>query len=82
MIEGELAQYKSDLGELEGYVPLGERPRAIVVNKIDIPDGREMAQMQMEELQSFGWPVFEVSAVSHEGLKELSFALAEMVEKH
>ncbi len=82
VIEGELAQYKSDLGELEGYVPLGERPRAIVVNKIDIPDGREMAQMQMEELQSFGWPVFEVSAVSHEGLKELSFALAEMVEKH
>lgn len=82
VIEDELAQYKSDLGELEGYVPLGERPRAIVVNKIDIPDGREMAQMQLEELKSFGWPVFEISAVTHEGLKELSFALAEMVENH
>lgn len=82
VIEEELAQYKSDLGELEGYVPLGERPRAIVVNKIDIPDGREMAEMQMEELKSFGWPVFEVSAVTHEGLKEFSYALAEMVAKH
>lgn len=81
-IEEELRKYKSDLGELEGYVPLGERPRAIVVNKIDVPDGREMAEMQLEELKSFGWPVFQVSAVTHEGLKQLSYAFAEMVQKH
>lgn len=81
-IEEELAQYRSDLGQLEGYVPLGERPRAIVVNKIDIPDGRDMAHMQSEELHAFGWPVFEVSAVTHEGLKELSYALARMVQDH
>ncbi|MDO5034315.1 MAG: GTPase ObgE [Actinomycetaceae bacterium] len=81
-IEEELLKYRSDLGELEGYVPLGERPRAIVVNKIDVPDGRDMAQMQAEELKEFGWPVFEVSAVTHEGLRELSFALAKMVEDH
>ncbi|MDO5048501.1 MAG: GTPase ObgE [Actinomycetaceae bacterium] len=82
VIEQELAQYKSDLGELEGYVPLGKRPRAIVVNKVDIPDGQEMADLQLEELKSFGWPVFQTSAVTHAGLKQLSFALAEMVQEH
>ncbi|MCS4484499.1 GTPase ObgE [Gleimia sp. 6138-11-ORH1] len=81
-IENELKQYKSDLGELEGYVPLGERPRVIAINKVDVPDGLEMAQLQREELEAFGWPVFEVSAVSRQGLKEFSFALAEMVAKH
>lgn len=81
-IEAELDQYRSDLGELEGYVPLGERPRVIVVNKIDVPDGRDMGHMQREELESLGWPVFLVSAVSHEGLKELSYALGRIVSDH
>ncbi|MDT3768137.1 GTPase ObgE [Gleimia hominis] len=79
VIEHELAQYRSDLGDVEGYVPLGQRPRIIVINKIDIPDGREMAQMQRAELEAFGWPVFEISAVTHEGLRELGFALANAV---
>ncbi|MDO5729006.1 MAG: GTPase ObgE [Actinomycetaceae bacterium] len=81
-IEDELAQYRSDLGELEGYVPLGERPRVIVINKIDVPDGLDMADLQRDELANTGWPVFSVSAVTREGLKELSFALAQIVTEH
>jgi GTP-binding protein len=56
------------LGELEAYpvpegqLPLLERPQLIALNKVDVPDGRE------------------ISAVSHEGLRNLSFALAEIVE--
>jgi GTP-binding protein len=34
------------------------------------------------ELRERGLPVFEVSAVTREGLRELSFALAELVEAH
>ncbi|WP_043536971.1 GTPase ObgE [Actinomyces polynesiensis] len=80
-IEAELGAYEGDLGEVEGYVPLMERPRVVVLNKIDIPDGRELAEVCRPELEELGWPVFEVSAVTHEGLKPLSFALAELVEK-
>lgn len=80
-IESELGAYEGDLGEVEGYVPLMERPRVVVLNKIDVPDGRELAEICRPELEELGWPVFEVSAVTHEGLKPLSFALAELVEK-
>lgn len=82
VIETELAQYRSDLGEIEGYVPLGERERVVIVNKVDIPDGADMAQMQLAELQERGWPVFLVSAVSHSGLDQLRFHLAQMVADH
>lgn len=79
-IEAELGAYEGDLGEVEGYVPLMERPRVVVLNKIDVPDGRDLAEICRPELEDLGWPVFEVSAVTHEGLKELSFALAKLVE--
>ena len=81
IIEAELASYQGDLTQVECYVPIMERPRVIVLNKIDIPDGRDLAEITRPDLESFGWPVFEVSAVSHEGLKQLSFALAAIVEE-
>ncbi|QWW18890.1 GTPase ObgE [Schaalia sp. 19OD2882] len=78
-IEAELAAYQGDLGEVEGYVPLMERPRVIVLNKIDIPDGRDLAEITRPDLEEFGWPIHEVSAVSHEGLRPLSFTLGALV---
>lgn len=81
-IEAELAAYQGDLGELEGYVPLGERKRVVILNKVDIPDGKEMADMVRPALEERGYQVHEVSAVSHQGLRELSFALAELVKEH
>ena len=80
-IEAELGAYQGDLGGLEGHVPLMERPRVIVLNKVDVPDGRDLAEIVRPELEATGWPVFEVSAVSHEGLRALSFALAGIVER-
>jgi GTP-binding protein len=58
---------------------LEDRPRLVVLNKIDVPDGRDLAEMIRPELEGRGYQVFEVSAVSHEGLRELSFALAKIV---
>jgi GTP-binding protein len=58
---------------------LEDRPRLVVLNKIDVPDGRELAEIIRPELEGRGYQVFEVSAVSHEGLRELSFALAKIV---
>lgn len=79
VIEAELAAYQGDLDDVAGYVPLAQRPRVVILNKIDIPDGRELADIVRPQLQERGFPIFEVSAVSHEGLKNLSFALAKIV---
>jgi GTPase len=73
------------LGELEAYevpegqTPLLERPQLIALNKVDVPDGRELADFVRPELEKRGYRVFEISAVSREGLRELTFALGELV---
>jgi GTP-binding protein len=69
VIEAELAKY----GGLE------DRPRLVALNKIDVPDGREMVDLVLEDIAAKGWDVVPVSAASHEGLRELSFAMAEVV---
>ncbi|MDQ1029311.1 GTP-binding protein [Streptomyces umbrinus] len=65
--------------ELKQYGGLGNRPRLVVLNKIDVTDGKDLAEMVRPDLEARGYQVFEVSAVAHTGLKELSFALAGMV---
>lgn len=67
--------------ELKQYGGLEDRPRIVVLNKIDIPDGQDLADMIRPDLEERGYRVFEVSAVARTGLKELSFALAEIVGK-
>ncbi|MCU1508293.1 MAG: obgE [Glaciihabitans sp.] len=64
----------------EGQLPLLERPQLIALNKVDVPEGRELADFVRGDLEERGYRVFEISAVSREGLRELSFALAEVVE--
>ena len=66
----------------EGQVPLTQRPQLIALNKIDVPDGRELADFVKGDLEARGYRVFEVSAASREGLKELNYALAQLVEDH
>ncbi|HEY7224460.1 MAG TPA: GTPase ObgE [Micromonosporaceae bacterium] len=68
--------------ELEAYGGLTDRPRVIVLNKMDVPDARDLAAIVRPDLARRGWPIFEVSAVSHDGLRELTFALARLVAEH
>ncbi len=75
VILAELAAYEVP----EGQLPLLERPQLIALNKIDIPDGRELAGFVRAELEKRGYPVFEISSISHEGLKPLTYALGEIV---
>ncbi|NYI06639.1 GTPase ObgE [Allostreptomyces psammosilenae] len=65
--------------ELAAYGGLNDRPRVVVLNKVDVPDARDLAELVRPELEERGLRVFEVSAVAHDGLKELSFALAGIV---
>ena len=68
--------------ELAAYGGLQDRPRAIVLNKIDVPDGRDLADIVEPDLAKFGWPIFRVSAATREGLRQLTYALAQMVDEH
>ncbi|MFJ6948223.1 GTPase ObgE, partial [Streptomyces wuyuanensis] len=67
--------------ELRHYGGLDDRPRIVVLNKVDIPDGKDLADMIRPDLEERGYRVLEVSAVARTGLKELSFALADIVAK-
>ena len=77
-ILNELSEYEVP----EGQIPLNERPQLIALNKIDVPDAKELAEFVKPELEARGYRVFEISAASREGLRELGFALAELVEDH
>ena len=77
-----LADLDAIEAELAAYGGLEDRPRLVVLNKIDIPDGRDLAEMVRPDLEARGYRVFEVSAVTREGLKELVYALAEVVAQH
>ncbi|MDR2381297.1 MAG: GTPase ObgE, partial [Bifidobacteriaceae bacterium] len=78
-LEAELAEYAEDVGLVGASQPLMERPRVIVLNKVDVPEAHELAQLVRPDLTASGWPVFEVSAASHQGLRPLAFELARQV---
>jgi GTP-binding protein len=65
--------------ELREYGGLASRPRVVVLNKVDVPAARELAGLVRPELEARGWQVHEVSAVTHEGLRELAFTFASVV---
>ena len=82
-LEAELAAYTPTLQGDATLGDLAERPRAVVLNKIDVPDARELADFTRDDVaRTFGWPVFEVSTVAREGLRPLMFALWEMVSAY
>jgi len=85
-IEAELAAYEEIIGPdrvnggLVG-VSMKDRPRLVALNKIDVPEARDLADLVKPELEARGLPVYEVSAATHEGLRELGFAMAEIVAR-
>ena len=82
-LEAELAAYTPTLQGDSTLGDLAERPRAVVLNKIDVPEARELAEFVREEIiRRFGWPVYEISTVTHEGLRPLAFGLWEMVSAY
>ncbi len=66
--------------ELRRYGGLDDRPRLVALNKVDVPDGRGIAELVLDDLRERGLRVFEVSAASGEGTRELTFAMAEIVQ--
>ncbi|MBF6300624.1 GTPase ObgE [Nocardia amamiensis] len=81
-LEAELAAYRPALSADAGLGDLADRPRVVILNKIDVPDAAELAEMVTPEFTERGWPVFEISAVSRAGLRPLTFALADLVRTY
>src|SRR5690606_14862544 len=79
VIEHELAEYVPDSSL--GGMPLADRVRMVVLNKADVPEARDLAEMVKPDLAARGLEVHIISAVAHTGLKELTFALAAAVNK-
>ena len=74
VIEAELASY----GDATG-VELLTRPRLIALNKIDVPAARERAGQARLGFEARGYQVYEISAATGEGLRQLGFAMAALV---
>ncbi|WP_026423101.1 GTPase ObgE [Actinokineospora inagensis] len=75
-LEAELARYTPSLGG-----ELAARPRLVVLNKMDVPEARELADLVKPDIEARGLPVFQVSTVTRAGLRELGFALAKVIEE-
>ena len=69
-IESELEQYRTSLSD---------RPRLVVLNKVDVPDGQAIADLARPELEARGLTVLEASAATRAGLRELTYALGRLV---
>ncbi len=74
VIEAELAAYEAATG-----ARLTGRPRIVALNKIDVPEARELASRVGAGLAERGITVCQVSAATTEGLRDLSFAMAGLV---
>lgn len=81
-LEAELAAYTPTLQGDAALDDLAERPRAVVLNKIDVPEARELADFVRDEIAQRGWPVFLVSTVTREGLQPLIFGLWQMISAY
>ena len=74
VLEAELAAHDEVTG-----ADMAGRPRIVVLNKIDVPEARDLAELVVPDLQARGLPVHQVSAATGQGLRELAFALAAII---
>ena len=73
VIEDELKKYSADLSD---------RPRIVALNKVDLPDGKAMADMVEPTLRQRGYEVFQISAAARIGLEPLLYAMAKLVTQY
>ncbi|NBE97319.1 GTPase ObgE [Nonomuraea sp. KC401] len=74
-----ITDYEVIEAELRAYGKLDDRPRLVVLNKADVPDARELAELVTPEFEERGLRVFTISAATHDGLRELTYAMGEWV---
>ncbi|MBP2240571.1 GTP-binding protein [Cytobacillus eiseniae] len=67
--------------ELKEYnMRLTERPQVIVANKMEMPGAEENLEKFKEQLEE-DYPIFPISAITRQGLRDLLFAIANKIEE-
>ncbi|WP_102274420.1 GTPase ObgE [Cytobacillus massiliigabonensis] len=67
--------------ELKEYnLRLTERPQVIVANKMEMPGAEENLEKFKEQMED-DYPIFPISAVTRQGLRDLLFAIANKIEE-
>ncbi|MCA3042932.1 MAG: 50S ribosome-binding GTPase, partial [Rhodocyclaceae bacterium] len=77
-------QAKALINELKKYdQALFEKPRWLVLNKMDLVDQHEADKRVQAIIKGLKWkaPVFTISAMKADGCKQLTFAILDHVEK-
>lgn len=74
-----IKDYEVIEAELAAYGGLADKPRVIVLHKVDMPDGAVLAEMEEDHFRKLGFRVFKVSSVTKAGLRELLLTLGEML---
>ena len=74
MLEDELSAYEAETG-----ARMSDRPRVVVLNKVDVPAARDLAELVLPDLEARGLTVRLVSAATREGLRDLAFTLAAVI---
>jgi GTP-binding protein len=80
-----VAQAKAIVAELKKYdQTLHDKPRWLVLNKLDMVPMEERAARVKDFVKRYRWkgPVFEISALAHEGLEPLLRAVFDHVQAH
>ena len=69
-ITAELAQYSEDLAK---------RPQIVCANKVDIMEDPALLERLRAHVEALGYPLFEISAASHQGTRQVVSKAAEML---
>ena len=81
-LDHELDTYADELDMDSGLGDLRERPRLVVLNKMDVPEAKELAEFLRADIEErFGWPVYLISTATREGLDDLKWAMWDIVKR-
>jgi len=80
-----VAQAKAIVGELKKYdADLYEKPRWLVLNKLDMVPEDEREARIADFVERFEWdgPVYEISALTGQGCEALTYAIYDYISQH
>ena len=84
-ISDPVADARAIVKELKRYdQALFDKPRWLVLNKLDLVDADDREQRVRAFVESYRWsgPVFAVAAIDGEGCREMVYAIQDWLEKH
>jgi GTP-binding protein len=77
-----LAAWKAINREMELFDPeLIDKPQIVVANKIDLPDGRELAKVLGKKLPKAYRPLQVISAATTEGVQQLVYTIGRKLDE-